>query len=99
MDFPFPFFSAIGPADAGRQSTMTRSGMAMDTAYRIRISYIAPEHFVYHIFMAFHAVVLKDSAVLFFDHYGFMKILHREGSGVVVAILGFGPVFTDQIVR
>ena len=49
--------------------------------------------------VAVDAVLLQDSAVLFFDLNGFVKILKREPFRMVVSILGFSQVFVKKFVR
>ena len=70
----------------------------MDAAHCTRVVYISFKQFIDHIFMALHAVPLEDPRVLFLDQDRFLKILRREGQGVVVPVFSFGDVFTDKIV-
>ena len=71
----------------------------MDAAHCTRVVYISFKHFIDHIFMALHAIALKDPRILFLDQDRFLKLLRREGQGVVVPVFSLGDVFADKIVR
>ena len=49
-----------------------------------------------HIVMATHTVVLENPTVLSLDHDWFLKVLRREGLGVVIAVLSLGDIFRDE---
>jgi hypothetical protein len=54
---------------------------------------------VHKIGVAAQAIILKKSPIGFFDHDRLVKILKGESFGVIIAVLGFGDVFGDEILR
>lgn len=71
----------------------------MDAVDRFHHSFAPHPQTMNQIFMTVHAVGLKDLRILFLDHDGFVEILKREARGMVVAVLGFGHILGEKLVR
>src|SRR5210317_583435 len=71
----------------------------MHTTDLIRRAVNADNKVVRQILMTSKAVVLKNSRIRLLDHYRLVEVLQREALGVMPAVVRFGDVLADKVVR
>src|SRR5687768_15677544 len=80
-------------------SPMPDPAMTVHAAHRVGGDRAARDDLVYEIAMAFQTILLKDARVPRLDADRLLEVVERKSLRMPEAVVGFGDVFRDRVVR